>query len=535
MEEKENTEKTHSFEEFQKEFSKLLKERLGTKGLGFVFPQPEAAKTQEEVPQEKKAPVEIKFDLKPKEVKAYLDRFVIQQDEAKKVLAIAVCDHYHHVASCLGKSTCGAYAKQNVLLMGPTGVGKTYLVKTIAQLIGVPFIKADATKFSETGYVGGDVEDLVRDLVHKADGNLELAQYGIVYLDEVDKIAAPSNLIGRDVSGQGVQRGLLKLMEETEVSLKSSTDLTSQLQAVMEFQSKGKIERKMLGTRHILFIVSGAFDGLSEIVKKRLEIRSIGFSDQGKPPLFEGEFQKHAKTHDFIKFGFDPEFIARLPVRVVLEDLLEEDLYQILKRSEDSVIKQYVSDFKSYGIEAIFSDEALRAVARKASQEKTGARGLFTICEKALRNYKYELPSTSIRRFVITPVVIDHPQEELQRMIQDPSYIDHEFIVLQIQAFEKDFEEKNGIKIRFDEGAQNRIAEIFRAPETSPEGNSLSVAQLCRDRLKNYEYGLALIRQNSGRDLFQITGEVLNQSQLILDQWIRDSYDVRKRKNKKQL
>ncbi|MBI1884460.1 MAG: AAA family ATPase [Chlamydiae bacterium] len=517
MKESEGTEGTPSFEEFQKEFSKLIKEKLGAKGVGFVFPQPDALKTSEEPVKEKKPPREIKFDLKPKEVKAFLDRFVIQQDEAKKVLAIAVCDHYHHVASCLGKEGCGNYAKQNVLLMGPTGVGKTYLIRTIATLIGVPFIKADATKFSETGYVGGDVEDLIRDLVHKADGDITLAQYGIIYLDEVDKIAAPSNLMGRDVSGQGVQRGLLKLMEETEIALKSSSDLTSQIQAVMEFQAKGKIERKTINTRHVLFIMSGAFDGLTEIVKKRMQMRSIGFLEPLQAMDQHVQMQRHGTTQDFIKFGFDPEFVARLPVRVVLNDLWEEDLYKILKTSEDSVVKQYVGDFKAYGIDVVFSDESLWAIAKKAALEKTGARGLFTICEKALRDYKYELPSTGVRRFVVTPALIENPIEELQRMLQDPAYIDQEFMTLQIQSFEKEFENKFQVKIHFIEDACAWMKEVL-----SKEGTT--VEEWCREKLKNYEYGLVLIRQNSGKEIFEITKEVLENPQAALDGWIRDSY-----------
>ncbi len=523
----EKGEQTPSFEEFQKELSKFMKEKFGDKVMGFAFPQPDIFKPKSETSTEKKSSHPVNFDLKPKDVKAYLDRFIIQQEEAKKVLAVAVCDHYHHVATCMGKNNCGSYSKQNVLLIGPTGVGKTYLVKTIAQLIGVPFIKSDATKFSETGYVGGDVEDLIRDLVHKANGDVEWAQYGIVYLDEADKIAAPVNLLGRDVSGQGVQRGLLKLMEETEIPLRTANDLTGQIQAVMEFQSKGKIDRKTINTRHILFIMSGAFDGLPEIVKKRLEIRSIGFQSGLSEKKAESIFHHQAATHDFVKFGFDPEFIGRLPVRVVLNDLSEKDLYHILKNSEDSVIRQYVSDFKAYGIEAIFSEDALRTIAHKASLEKTGARGLFTVCEKALRNFKYELPSTNVQRFVITPSLIENPEEELKRMLANPDFIDHEFIVLQLDSFEREFLAQHGVKIHFDESAQSWISKAYH------EGAG-SVQDLCRERLKNYEYGLALIFQNSGKEDFEITQEVLENPKGVLDQWIKNSYGLkRKRSNPK--
>src|SRR4029450_4244843 len=197
----------------------------------------------------------------PRDIKRHLDRFVIQQDEAKKALSIAVCDHSHHAQSAASLAAEAANrleeAKQNVVLIGPTGVGKTYLVRHIADLIGVPFVKADATKFSETGYVGGDVEDLVRDLVHKADGDVELAQYGIVYIDEIDKIAAPAQQSGRDVSGRGVQTTLLKLMEDTDVPRRSQNDIQGQLHAAMEWQRTGRVSpSEVINTRNILFIVS---------------------------------------------------------------------------------------------------------------------------------------------------------------------------------------------------------------------------------------------------------------------------------------
>src|SRR6185369_4980401 len=179
---------------------------------------------------------DFEFKYKPREVKAYLDRFVIKQEEAKKVLSVALCDHYQHVRLALAGKDQPNYTKQNIILVGPTGVGKTYLIRCIADLIGVPFVKGDATKFSETGYVGGDVEDLVRELVRRAEGDIERAQYGIIYIDEIDKVATASNLPGRDVSGRGVQTNLLKLMEETEVPARAPNDIAGQVQAMMEMQ-----------------------------------------------------------------------------------------------------------------------------------------------------------------------------------------------------------------------------------------------------------------------------------------------------------
>ena len=327
--------------------------------LGVLSAEPDQARTADEGTETKESPLDIQFDYLPRDIKKYLDRFIVKQDAAKKVLATTICDHYNHIKRCSAKGPCKEYAKQNIIMLGPTGVGKTYLVKTIADLIGVPFVKADATKFSETGYVGGDVEDLVRELVHKADGDIRLAEYGIIYLDEIDKISTPNNILGRDVSGGGVQRGLLKLMEETEVSLRTPFDLTSQLQAAMEFQSKGKVNRSVINTRHILFIVSGAFNGLADIIRKRLGARAIGFQSSGRTTPKDEDYLLHVKSNDFIEYGFESEFVGRLPVVVSCHELGIEDLFQILKHSEGSIIKQYVNAFEAYGIDMNPQDPGL--------------------------------------------------------------------------------------------------------------------------------------------------------------------------------
>src|ERR1700693_6263947 len=308
-------------EELKTKITEFMKQNFGDHVSVAAFPAPEPAEAEtEEKPDPAAAGRAFEFNFLPRDFKAHLDRFVIKQDEAKKVLSIAVCDHYNHARYLrqLEKENPKAaeqleYTKQNVILVGPTGVGKTYLIKRIATLIKVPFVKADATKFSETGYVGGDVEDLVRELVHKADGDVNLASYGIVYLDEIDKIAAPANIIGRDVSGRGVQTNLLKLMEETEVPLRSPTDIQAQLQAAFEYQRRGKVKRETINTKHILFIVSGAFDQMLEIIRKRVRQAHIGFGGHLAESVTEAELQRRAQTEDFVKFGFEPEFIGRLP------------------------------------------------------------------------------------------------------------------------------------------------------------------------------------------------------------------------------
>ena len=364
-------------DELRRDMEEFFNRKYGDKvRLGVLSTQPDQARTADEGVETEEAPLDLKFEYLPRDIKHYLDRFVIQQDNAKKVLATAICDHYNHITRCSSRGECREeYSKQNIIMLGPTGVGKTYLVRKVADLIGVPFVKGDATKFSETGYVGGDVEDLVRELVHKAEGNIRLAEYGIVYLDEVDKIAAPSNFHGRDVSGGGVQRGLLKLMEETEVSLRTPFDLTSQLQAAMEFQSKGQVSRSVINTRHILFIVSGAFSGLSEIIRKRMGARSIGFRSGWVAAPKNEDYLPFAKSSDFIEYGFESEFVGRLPVVVGCEELEVEDLFQILKHSEGSIMRQYVQAFEAYGIELVLSDPGQHRLAEKASLERTGARG----------------------------------------------------------------------------------------------------------------------------------------------------------------
>lgn len=461
------------------------------------------------------------FALTPREIKKHLDRFVIRQDDAKKVLGIAVCDHYNHARESLAISSDDdrlEYAKQNVILVGPTGVGKTYLVKHVADLIGVPFVKADATKFSETGYVGGDVEDLVRELVHKADGDLNLARFGIIYIDEIDKIASMGEMAGRDVSGRGVQTALLKLMEETEVPLRSANDLQGQLQAAMEFQKRGKIQRESINTRHILFIVSGAFDKLSERVARRLKASSIGF---GADPTLQTEdpsrLLRLAGTRDFVDYGLEPEFIGRLPVRVVCERLDELDLYDILKQSEGSLIRQYERAFKAYGIEAVFSDDALLLISNLASLESTGARGLLTVCERLLRDFKYEFPGSGVTNFEITKEVLNHPEDAIQRLLQAGEVEVRSAQRLVIGQFAARFGEQHGLVLGFEEGAVTRLMEL--AAE-----KSIPVRDLCESLFKDYEFGLGLIRRNSGRSEFLIPAGAVDAPDRVLSQWVVASY-----------
>lgn len=412
------------FDDLKKQFNEIFGSSIGKINL-MPVPIGEDVRQQQQDDQATNEFLEkIKnFNLKPREIKSHLDRFVIKQDEAKKVLSVAICDHFNHIKRCLNdpKSRDKDYNKQNVLILGPTGVGKTYLIKNIAKLIGVPFAKVDATKFSETGYIGNDVDEMIRDLVRAADGNADIAQYGIVFIDEIDKIASSGGSDNRDVSGRGVQINLLKLMEESEVSLFSQTDVMSQLKAVMSM-GDGKKKSTTINTKHILFIASGAFDKLTNIIKSRIGRHSIGFAAgiQNVDNLDGDEMYdllRQADTADFIKFGFEPEFAGRLPVRVACEQLKANDLREILVSSEGSILKQYIDDFAGYGIKLSILDDAVDEIAKRASKEQTGARGLLTILEKIFRCFKFELPSTDIHELIVDKQCVDDPQQEIQKLL----------------------------------------------------------------------------------------------------------------------
>jgi ATP-dependent Clp protease ATP-binding subunit ClpX len=507
-------------EEIQKEFEDFVKKRFGghVQVISQTFPQPaRRAKPKKDPAQEE---FSLEFGYKPRDIKQYLDRFVVKQDEAKKVLAIAVCDHYNQVMAHHKDPSAQHtldYAKQNVLVLGPTGVGKTYMIRQIAQLIGVPFVKADATRFSETGYMGANVEDLVRDLVNQAEGNIKKAQYGIVYLDEADKLASRGGGHGKDVNGRGVQLGLLKLMEETEVDLRAGNDPASQLQSFMEMQQKGRIDRQVINTRHILFIVSGAFTGLEEIIGKRLGNNQIGFftATHSKQQLRDRLF-KEVTSEDLIEFGFEPEFIGRLPIRVACEELDEKSLYEVLENSEGSIVRQYQESFRSYGIQAHFTPCALQEIAKQAVQERTGARGLMTICERSLRPFKYELPSSDIQEFTVDAAVIADPLAQLQKL-QDNLSETLFFERKSIRFFEENFEKTHSMHLRFNEAATRKVAK--RARKLGQPAD-----ELCEDLLQGYQHGLKLIEQNTGQSDFIITAEVVTHPKATLEKWIRESY-----------
>jgi ATP-dependent Clp protease ATP-binding subunit ClpX len=504
-------------EEFQRRLQELMRQHFNPSQF---FQQQAGAQSSSEGEAPPAPPEDDikKFQYKPREVKAYLDRFVIKQDEAKKVLSVALCDHYHHVRMAADGKETPNYAKQNVILLGPTGVGKTYLIRSIADLIGVPFVKADATKFSETGYVGADVEDLVRDLVRLAQGDVARAQYGIIYIDEIDKISSAQSTSGRDVSGRGVQTNLLKLMEDTDVPARAPNDIAGQLQAMMEMTGRGgKKQPSVINTRHILFVVSGAFGGLEKLVRRRVREANIGFAAANRPEITDETVFEHVETRDFVEFGFEPEFIGRLPVRVVCLPLNVDDLFQILKSSEGSIVRQYEQSFAAYGIDVLFQDDGLRRIAELAAEEKTGARGLMTVCERIFRELKFELPSTDVKRFVVTRDLVDNPTATLTRLMAEQEKQEHVMLGQVVDEFARRFQDAHGLKLDFTPAAIERLVTLGLE-----EGKT--VRDLCADKFKDFQFGLKLIAQNTGRKEFTIDTTAVDNPDKALSDWVVESY-----------
>jgi endopeptidase Clp ATP-binding regulatory subunit ClpX len=571
--------------QIEKEINEFLANKYGNRirVMGTqIGPWPGAVESGGGQEVEEGAEPTIRFDMKPAELHEYLDRFVIRQDAAKEILATKICTHFNRIRYFLSKGEKDdaegiGRIKNNIVLIGSTGVGKTYLIKLIARKIGVPFVKGDATKFSETGYVGGDVEDLVRDLVQEADGDIEKAQYGIIYVDEIDKIASAHNIIGIDVSRTGVQRNLLKPMEETEVDLKVAHDPVSLMEAASHFQKTGKRLKRTINTRNILFIVSGAFNGLEDIVSKRLSRKGLGFGATLKEKESRTALLKEVKSEDLIEYGFESEFVGRLPVIAILEDLDEEDLYKILKNRYSSVVTAKKQDFKCYGIDIRFTDGALRAVAKQAHLEKTGARSLISVIERVLVGFERILPSTDVKRFTLTEEAVESPRKMLQEILADelhPSRIEvfeavdkqerAEFVkeleerapefekhfgrslkewaletvvdaavtqgvsvetVYQkffrvedaIHAFEREFETLYSLRIRFSEDALRELIILVLNGSEEP-------LIICRKIFQNYHHGLKLVMERTGRKEFVIPKEAIFDPERFLNETIQQTY-----------
>lgn len=579
----EYSEKIPDPKELEKEISDFLAKKFGGTvkiATPIAVPQEVTFDKTKKPPKKKK---KINFNLKPEDLVSYLDQYIVKQDNAKAILSTKICTHFNRIKRY--ESHPNEYSemvgsiKNNILMIGPTGVGKTYMIKLITNKIGVPFVKGDATKFSETGYVGGDVEDLVRDLVREADDNIELAQYGIIYIDEIDKIASSHNLIGADVSRTGVQRALLKPMEETDVDLKVPHDPISMIQEIERFRKTGKRVKNVVNTKNILFIMSGAFSDLTPIIKKRIVDQGIGFGASITKPKEQSDIIRHVKAEDLIKFGFESEFVGRLPVVAFFEKLNEDDLFQILQNPNNPIILGKKLDFAAYGIDVKFEEKILHILAKNAFEENTGARGLVSAIEKALLLFEKKLPSTNITKFSVTPAIVENPKKSLETLIELASdrqlnedfekllNQEKEFIKKFVRSNKKNLSEKynltltptridiiaafyckyimdienvikkikfysdeikkielyffknNDINIVMEEDAIDFIMEQFINSTTKLED---FYKQLTLD----FELGLKLIREKTGKNRFFITRKALLGPEEFLNNLIKDEFSL---------
>ena len=516
------------------------------------------------------------FNLTPAELEAYLDEYMIGQKEAKAIISTKVCTHFHKIRYYYlreGREEDIEFVKNNIFIIGPTGVGKTYMIKLISKKLGVPFVKGDATKFSETGYVGGDIEDLIRELYWEANGDLEKAHFGIVFLDEIDKIASAGETVGPDVSRTGVQRALLKPLEETDIEIKVPQDGYGGLE-FQESVQKSKKKRIILNTRYVLFIVSGAFQGLDQIIKKRIKKQSMGFISEieGREEI-KFNYLKFVIPEDLVAYGFEREFIGRFPVIAVFDPLSQEELFEILSNPNNPIMLNKKRDFKVYGIDLAFTDEALKEIANLAYKENTGARALSRILERILIYFERTLPSKSFKFLGVTEELIKDPEGFLKALLESPNnirwrenyykaledekkrvkkyvsskvkYMEEEkfeltpkrlnlifdlykerdielnkaledvlFLWRQVKNYEKAFERKNNVKIIFTEDTIDTILE-------NAIKKNWGVFAYCEKVMSRLEYSFNYLRDILAEEVFYITPLALKRPQKYVEEYLR--------------
>lgn len=431
----------------------------------------------------------IHFSMKPRELIDYVKAQVVKQDSAITTIATTICTHYNAIRYL---QECGQdpmqdieTIKPNILLIGPTGVGKTYIVKRIAKKLGVPFLKADATKFSETGYVGGDVEDLVRDLLKEAGGDLNRAQYGIIFLDEIDKIASDNKWSGKDVSGSGVQRGLLKIIEETEVALHSKNDIMSQIDTMREYQQTGKVEHNKINTKNILFIFSGAFDQLNDIINVRMNRSAIGFSADVQSEQ-ESEITLQMMTsQDLIDFGFETEFVGRVPIIAILDHLTQDDLLEILETPQNAILNKKKIDFAAYGIHLEFTSEALAYYAEQAFKQKTGARALASVVNQSLLEFEAAFADSGLTEFQVDRQIASLAEEPKHQGM----FIKYLIQQVGVKAFVDWIYNKYQVHLRL-------TADAFKHVIVMAKRDNLSPYCFCRKSFEEVEQGFQLLRED---------------------------------------
>lgn len=477
-------------------------------------------------------PVEPKL-YTPKEIKAHLDKYVIGQEEYKKRLAIAAAYHFamvKHLGECGLESSVKRFRKKNTLISGPSGSGKTYSLEVLGDFIGIPTLIVDATDYTEAGYVGKSADDMIRELIDLAPGEnrSDQAEYinkygGLIFIDEIDKKAKDTGLVGHDVSREGFQRSVLKLIERKNVSIYSPYSPAAQLREITDKGRKTDKQKHMVSTENILFVLGGSFerarDSLDDIVKKRIkhkgreldnggvEIIGFGPDDSDREKINPKGFYKEAESDDYIKFGLIPELVGRSPIRTYVNLLSKNDLVRIMVDTEDSILSQYRLEFKLFGVEVEFTLDSVDYAAGIAESRKTGARALISVWENILTDFQYELPGSNFTKLNVTRELCAQPNDCLLKMLRKSPFVD----------FTETFRKEYGIELVLDEQVQNYI-----------EQESMRTGKQISDILKKLFLGASALNYMGINEPFHITREMI-EDEKYFDRLFAQWYEERKK------